>query len=107
MDKLAEPQTRLHGKLRERRVEALEQLKNQSEDVKKIETEIFSSGQRLGAVLKENHRYDNKPTLGANNWGRGENNCIPSFTFNTKYLPPSPCLAILPSWSSLVSFVKN
>ena len=71
MDKLAEPQTRLHGKLRERRVEALEQLKNQSEDVKKIETEIFSSGQRLGAVLKENHRYDNKPTLGANKWGRG------------------------------------
>lgn len=57
VDKLAEPQTRLHGKLRERRVEALEQLKNQSEDVKKIETEIFSSGQRLGAVLKENHRF--------------------------------------------------
>ena len=49
-------QTRLHGKLRERRVEALDQLKNHSEDVKKVETEIFSSGQRLGAVLKENHR---------------------------------------------------
>ncbi|PFX20675.1 Coiled-coil domain-containing protein 175 [Stylophora pistillata] len=56
VEKLAEPQTRLHGKLKERRVEALEQLKNQSEDVKKIETEIFSSSQRLGAVLKENHR---------------------------------------------------
>lgn len=69
VDKLAEPQTRLHGELRERRVEALEQLKNQSEDVKKIETEIFSSGQRLGAVLKENHRYNNKPTLGANKGG--------------------------------------
>ena len=49
-------QTRLHGKLRERRVEALDQLKNQSEDIKKIETEIFSTGQRLGTVLKENHR---------------------------------------------------
>lgn len=57
VEKLAEPQTRLHGKLRERRVEALEQLKDQSEDIKKIETEIFSSGQRLGAVLKENHRF--------------------------------------------------
>ncbi|XP_078352328.1 uncharacterized protein LOC144637027 [Oculina patagonica] len=57
VEKLAEPQTRLHGKLRERRVEALDQLKNQSEDVKKIESEIFSSGQRLGAVLKENHRF--------------------------------------------------
>ena len=49
-------QTRLHGKLRERRVEALDQLKDQSEDIKKIETEIFSTGQRFGAVLKENHR---------------------------------------------------
>ncbi|XP_073247948.1 uncharacterized protein [Porites lutea] len=57
VDKLAEPQTRLHLKLRERRVEALDQLKNQSEDIKKIETAIFSSGQRLGAVLKENHRF--------------------------------------------------
>ncbi|XP_020612495.1 trichohyalin-like [Orbicella faveolata] len=57
VEKLAEPQTRLHGKLRERRVEALDQLKNQSEDVKKIETAIFTSGQRLGAVLKENHRF--------------------------------------------------
>lgn len=51
-------QTRLHRKLRERRVEALDQLKSQSEDVKKIETAIFSSGQRLGAVLKENHRCE-------------------------------------------------
>lgn len=49
-------QTRLHRKLRERRAEALDQLKTQSEDIKKIETAIFSSGQRLGAVLKENHR---------------------------------------------------
>ncbi|XP_073249856.1 uncharacterized protein [Porites lutea] len=57
VDKLAEPQTRRHLKLRERRVEALDQLKNQSEDIKKIETAIFSSGQRLGAVLKENHRF--------------------------------------------------
>ena len=53
-------QTRLHLKLRERRVEALDQLKNQSEDIKKIETAIFSSGQRLGAVLKENHRLEIK-----------------------------------------------
>ena len=46
--------------MRERRVEALDQLKNQSEDIKKIETAIFSSGQRLGAVLKENHRLEIK-----------------------------------------------
>lgn len=57
VEKFAEPQTRLHRKLRERRVEALDQLKSQSEDIKKIETAIFSSGQRLGAVLKENHRF--------------------------------------------------
>lgn len=49
-------QTRLHRKLREKRVEALEQLKSQSEEVKNIERAIFSSGQRLGAVLKENRR---------------------------------------------------
>ncbi|XP_015766222.1 PREDICTED: intracellular protein transport protein USO1-like [Acropora digitifera] len=35
VEKLAEPQTRLHCKLREKRVEALEQLKSQSEEVKK------------------------------------------------------------------------
>lgn len=57
VEKLAEPQTRLHRKLRERRVEALGQLKSQSEEVKKIEMSIFSSGQRLGAVLKENRRF--------------------------------------------------
>ena len=49
-------QTRLHRKLREKRVDALEQLKSQSEEVKNIERAIFSSGQRLGAVLKENRR---------------------------------------------------
>ena len=38
----------------------MDQLKNQSEDIKKIETAIFSSGQRLGAVLKENHRLEIK-----------------------------------------------
>jgi len=57
VEKLAEPQTRLHSKLREKRVEALEQLKSQSEEVKNIERAIFSSGQRLGAVLKENRRF--------------------------------------------------
>ena len=53
-------QTELHQKLRERRVEALYQLKSQSEDIKKVETAIFLSGQRLGAVLKENHRWAGK-----------------------------------------------
>ena len=38
----------------------MDQLKNESEDIKKIETAIFSSGQRLGAVLKENHRLEIK-----------------------------------------------
>lgn len=38
----------------------MDQLKNQSEDIKRIETAIFSSGQRLGAVLKENHRLEIK-----------------------------------------------
>ena len=38
----------------------MDQLKNQSEDIKKIETAIFSTGQRLGAVLKENHRLEIK-----------------------------------------------
>lgn len=49
-------QTLLREKLRARRTEALDQLKRHSTDVQKVEKEIFASGQKLGAVLKENHR---------------------------------------------------
>ncbi|XP_032232929.1 coiled-coil domain-containing protein 175 isoform X2 [Nematostella vectensis] len=56
LEKMAGPQTQLREQLRLCRAEAIGQLKRHSESIQHIEKDIFTSGQKLGAVLKENHR---------------------------------------------------
>ena len=48
---------RLREKLKGKRAATLSQLKQQAEEIQCVEKEVFTTGQKLGAILKENHKF--------------------------------------------------